>query len=118
MARFKIINNTTSDLPLSDSSFIRAQEVKIVEQMTLELKRLEQKGFLMIVTLPDLFQTDDTNLVPDYIGVRDPREFGAGNGTTLDQLLPANAGSIPEFNGNEWKATTRPSSLVLDGGNF
>lgn len=107
MARFRIINNTTGDLPLSDSSKILAQQVKEVEQTTLELKRLEQKGYLTIVTLPDLYRTDDTNLVPDYIGVRDPCEFGAS-----DSALFVYAESLH----GQAAAAAKPDTLDINNG--
>lgn len=122
MASFRLINNTSSVLPLSDSSFIGPGSERIVAQLTLELRRLELKRLLTIIPLPD---TDELEaLLPDYVGTSNPNEGvvapPTGGSNDLGGLAPAPDGSVPEFStaDNLWHATTAPRKLVLDGGNF
>lgn len=122
MASFKLINNTASNLPLSDSSYIPPRAERTVNQLTLEMRRLERNKMLTIITIPSVTGDD---LLPDYVGTSDPNA-GTGNGgngggsNDLASLTPAPDGSIPEFatGDNQWHATQAPRQLLLDGGNF
>ena len=128
MAAFKLINNTDSVLPLSDGSSISPRGLRIVEQLTLELRRLERSQLLTIITIPNVSGDD---LLPDYVGTSDPTansgnsggNTGGNNGSgsnDLGSLNPNLDGSIPEFAtvDNQWHATQAPRHLLLDGGNF
>lgn len=125
MASFRLINNTASVLPLSDSSFVPPSSERTVSQITLEMRRLEVNKLLTIIQIPDVNASDA--LLPDYVGTTDPNagnnNGGGGSGTgsnDLASLTPAPDGSIPEYAtvDNLWHATTAPRQLLLDGGNF
>lgn len=126
MATFKLINNTASVLPLSNSSTIPPSGTRIVGQITLEMRRLEERKLLTIVKLPTELYPPDDKLLPDYIGTVDPDAGSNGGGSSggsggdLSSLTPAPDGSVPEWSTltNLWTATTAPRNLVLDGGNF
>ncbi len=131
MASFRLINNTPSVLPLSDSSSIAPGADRIVDQITLEMARLERERLLTIIQIADVSQDRDSPLLPDYVGTIDPNAGsnngggtgGGGTGSTgneLAALSPAPDGSIPEYAwiDNIWQATRAPRQLLLDGGNF
>lgn len=134
MASFRLINNTPSVLPLSDSSFIAPGADRIVDQITLEMARLERERLLTIIQIADVSQDRDSPLLPDYVGTIDPNAGSntggggtgggtggtGGSGNDLAALLPAPDGSIPEYLlvNNIWQATRAPRQLLLDGGNF
>ena len=70
MSRFLLINNTQSDLPLKDSRQIPAQKVLAVDQITMEMRRLEKAGRITIkdqTTATSL--TTDANLTPLFVDV-------------------------------------------------
>lgn len=70
MARFVLINNTVSDLPLKDSRRIPAQKTLAVDQITLEMRRLEKAGRISIKDLTTAASTaKDTNLTPLFVDV-------------------------------------------------
>lgn len=127
MASFRLINNTPSVLPLSDSSFIAPGADRIVDQITLEMARLERERLLTIIQIADVSQDKDSPLLPDYVGTIDPNAGSntggggtGGSGNALAALLPAPDGSIPEYmlDNNIWQSTRAPRQLLLDGGNF
>lgn len=117
MASFKLINNTASNLPLSDSFYIPPRAERTVSQLTLEMRRLERNKMLTITIIPSV--TGDDDLLPDYVGTSDPNA-GNGGSNNLASLTPAPNGSIPEFDtvDNQWHATQAPRQLLLDGGDF
>lgn len=121
MATFRIINNTSSSLPLSTSETIAPGALRIVGQVTLEMRRLESAKLLTIQVLPmGGGNFVDDPLLPDYPGTVDPTPNTGGTTGELTALLPALDGSVPEYQagGNEWQATVSPRRLILDGGNF
>jgi hypothetical protein len=70
MARFVLINNTLSDLPLKDSRRVPAQKTLAVDQITLEMRRLEKAGRISIKDLTTAASTaKDTNLTPLFVDV-------------------------------------------------
>ncbi len=124
MATFRLINNTSSSLPLSSSETIGPGALRIVGQVTLEMRRLEAANLLTIQMLPpggsDFV---DDPLLPDYPDTVDPNPptgGGNGGGSDLADLLPAPDGSVPEYqlSTDTWVATTAPRRLVLDAGSF
>jgi hypothetical protein len=117
MSSFKLINNTDSILPLSDGSSILPRGVRVVDQLTLEMRRLERSRLLTIIQIPSVSGDD---LLPDYVGTSDPNADNNGGSNDLESLTPAPDGSIPEFatGDNQWHATQAPRQLLLDGGNF
>lgn len=70
MSRFLLINNTQYDLPLKDSRQIPAQKVLAVEQITLEMRRLEKAKRITIKDQTTAVSTaTDTNLAPLFVDV-------------------------------------------------
>lgn len=134
---FTLINNTASSLPLSSSLRIDPRSTRVVYQITLEIARLADQGFITIVSR-DL-DDPDSKLVPDYVGTVDPNlgsvDTGGGTGGTggtgnvsdemlakLKAWLNANPtdGSVLEYSTvtRTWTPTITTRKLVIDGGNF
>ena len=70
MSRFILINNTISDLPLKDSRRIPAQKTLAVEQINLEMRRLEKAGRITIKDQTTAASNAaDSNLAPLFVDV-------------------------------------------------
>lgn len=98
MASFRIINNTNSTLPLSDSLQIAPVSERFVGQITYEMARLESLHLITIIRMPT--GDADDELKPDYINTTDPTVVtttgapGAGTGdVTTPIYIPPEVGS-------------------------
>ncbi len=98
MASFRIINNTNSTLPLSDSLQIAPVSERFVGQITYEMARLESLHLITIIRMPT--GDADDELKPDYINTTDPTVVtttgapGAGTGdVTTPIYVPPEVGS-------------------------
>ena len=125
MSRFLLINNTTSDLPLKDSRQIPAQKVLAVDQITMEMRRLEKAGRITIkdqTTATSL--TTDANLTPLFVDVLPMAStvatvIGAGGGSPTNPTASDKTFVYQKFVAEAtWDITHNlgkfPSVVILD----
>lgn len=118
MASFRIINNTNSTLPLSDSLQIAPVSERFVGQITYEMARLESLHLITIIRMPTADADDE--LKPDYINTTDPTVVtttgapGAGTGSSaVDTGVVAGTGT---GTGSTFKAFRNISGIPMPRG--
>lgn len=95
MAAFRLINNTSSVLAMSDSYKLGPYSEDLVGQVTLEMRRYESAEMLTILEVAAETFVYDDKLLPDYIDTG-PLNYVEGSGAPV--LPPTGSGNDLHYN--------------------